>query len=214
MPRETSDASIVAKTRAALWAIPLAAVVWIVIFAWQPANFWILMTAGVGGLGCLALAVRGPFPRREGMRVPDLALALAASAVLYAVFAAGRILAGYVLPFAGAEIGAVYVIRAQAPVWVITLALVLVIGPGEELFWRGLIQWGLVRRLGPLRGWAAATLLYGLVHAAAGNVMLVVAALVAGACWGWMYLRIGRIAPVVASHILWDVTVFLLLPLR
>ncbi len=200
--------------RAALGAIPLAAAVWVVIFAWQPLNFWVLMTAGVGGLGLLALAVRGPFPVREGVRASDLVLGLAASAVLYAVFAVGRVVAGYVLPFAGAQIGTVYVIRTQAPVWAIAAALALVIGPGEELFWRGLVQWGLVRSLGPLRGWAGATLLYGLVHMAAGNFMLVLAALVAGAFWGWMYLRTERIAPVVVSHILWDVTVFLLLPLR
>lgn len=233
LPQAMSDGPIVAKTdmagvagtttqtervagavRAALWAIPLAAAVWVVIFAWQPLNFWILMTAGVGGLGLLALVVRGLFPAREGAPAADLALGLAASGVLYAVFAVGRVVAGYVLPFAGAQIGAVYGIRTQAPVWVIAPALVLVIGPGEELFWRGLVQWGLVHRLGPLRGWAGATLLYGLVHVAAGNFMLVVAALIAGGFWGGMYLRTGRIAPVVVSHILWDVTVFLLLPLR
>jgi len=200
--------------RAALGAIPLGAAVWVVIFAWQPANFWVLMTAGVGGLGALALGIRGPFPLRERARPEDLGTGIAASVFLYAVFAVGRAVAGQLLPFAASQISAVYVIRTQAPVWAIASALVGVIGPGEELFWRGLVQWGLVRRLGPGRGWIGATLLYGLVHAAAGNVMLVTAALVAGAFWGWMYLRIGRIAPVAVSHVLWDVFVFLVLPLR
>lgn len=199
--------------RTALGAIPLAAAVWVAIFAWRPANFWVLMTAGAGGLGALALAVRGPFPLREGARPRDLALGAGLALLLYAVFALGRAAAGQVLPSAVAQISAVYGIRTQAPWWAIAPALVLVIGPGEELFWRGLVQWGLVRRLGPARGWAGATLLYGLVHVAAGNAMLVAAALVAGAFWGWVYLRTGRIAPVVVSHVLWDVTVFLLLPL-
>ncbi|HYM90444.1 MAG TPA: CPBP family intramembrane glutamic endopeptidase, partial [bacterium] len=87
-----------------------------------------------------------------------------------------------------------------------------VIGPGEELFWRGLVQWGLGRRLGPGWGWAMATTLYGGAHLAAANPMLVVAALVAGGFWGLLYLRTGRIAPLVVSHILWDLTVFLILP--
>lgn len=199
---------------AALAAIPLAALVWIVIFAWQPANFWILMTAGVGLLGVLAILIRGPFPLREGARGTDLALGLVAAGILYAIFAVGRAVAGRVVPFAGSQVGAVYVIRTQAPVWAIALALVLVIGPGEEVFWRGLVQWALVRRLGAGWGWAAATVLYGLVHVAAGNAMLVLAALAAGAFWGAMYLWTGRIAPVVVSHVLWDVTVFLLLPFR
>jgi CAAX protease family protein len=200
--------------RAALAAIPVACAVWAVIFAWQPLNFWVLMTAGVGGLGALAVGIRGPFPLREGARGSDVVLGAAASVLLYAVFAAGRVVAGSLLPFAGSQIGAVYTIRTQAPLWAISLALVLVIGPGEELFWRGLVQWGLIQRLGPGRGWAAAALCYGLVHAAAANAMLVIAATVAGAFWGWLYLRTGRIAPVVVSHVLWDVAVFLLFPLR
>ncbi|HEV3029269.1 MAG TPA: type II CAAX endopeptidase family protein [Planctomycetota bacterium] len=199
---------------AAFAAIPLAALVWIVIFAWQPANFWILMTAGVGCLGILAILIRGPFPVREGMRGADLALGFASAVLLYAIFAVGRTVAGWVLPFAGGQVSAVYAIRTQAPVWAIAVALVLVIGPGEEVFWRGLVQGALIRRLGAGWGWAAATLIYGLVHVAAGNAMLVLAALVAGAFWGAMYLWAGRIAPVVVSHVLWDVTVFLLLPFR
>ncbi len=184
------------------------------IFAWQPANFWVLMTAGVGALGALALALRGNFPRREGAGPADVALGAGLALLLYAAFAAGSAASGLVLPGAAAQIAAVYGIRAQAPAWAIGLALVCVIGPGEELFWRGLVQWGLVRRMGAARGWAAATLLYGLVHVAAGNAMLILAALAAGAFWGWAYLRVGRIAPVVVSHVLWDITVFLLLPLR
>lgn len=195
-------------------AIPLAVAVWVVIFAWQPLNFWVLMTVGVGGLGALAVGIRGPLPLKEGARWHDLLLGAAASAFLYALFAAGRVVAGHVLPFAASQIGAVYAIRAQAPLWAIALALVLVIAPGEELFWRGLVQWGLIQRLGARRGWIGAALLYGLVHVAAANTILVIAATVAGAFWGWLYLRLGRIVPVAVSHILWDLAVFLLFPLR
>jgi uncharacterized protein len=171
------------------------------------------MAGGTGGLGALALAIRGPFPLREGVRPIDFAAGVAASVVLYGVFAAGRVLARQLVPFAGAQIGAVYLLRTQAPAWVIGVLLILVIGPGEELFWRGLVQWGLVGRWGESRGWAAATLIYGLVHLASANILLVGAALVAGAFWGALYLRIGRIAPVIVSHIVWDLAVFLVFPL-
>lgn len=202
------------SVRAALMAIPAAAAVWVVIFAWRPLNFWVLMTAGTGALGLLAIRIRGPFPLGEGGRWSDVVLGAAATVFLYAAFAVGRVVAGQVLPFAASQVAAVYTIRAQAPVWVITLVLVLVIGPGEELFWRGLVQWGLVQRLGPDRGWAAAALLYALAHAAAANVMLVIAALVAGAFWGRLYLRVGRIVPVAVSHVLWDLAVFVLFPFQ
>lgn len=187
---------------------------WAVIFAWQPANFWALMTVGVGGLGALAVRIRGRFPLREGARWSDLLIGAAAGIFLYAVFAVGRALADRVLPFAASQVSAVYALRMQAPAWVIAPVLALVIGPGEELFWRGLVQWGLVQRLGVGRGWGAAAILYGLVHLVAANAMLVIAATVAGAFWGALYIRIGRIAPVVVSHILWDLTVFLIFPFQ
>ena len=199
---------------AVAWAIPVAVGVWIVIFAWRPANFWLLMAAGVGGLGIAALRIRGPFPFEEGIRAGDLGIGLASAAVLYGVFAIGRVIVSRLVPAAPAQISSVYGLRAQAPAWVIAVLLILAIGPGEELFWRGVVQWGLVRRLGPALGWGVATAIYGGVHLAAGNPMLVVAALVAGGFWGLLYLRLGRIAPLVVSHILWDVVVFLALPFR
>ncbi len=197
-----------------IWAIVLAIAVWAVIFAWRPANFWLLMGAGAGGLGLLALRIRGPFPREEGVYPRDLALGLAAAGVLYAVFALGRIVVGRLVPVASAQIGSVYVLRSQAPWWLIAVLLICVIAPGEELFWRGLVQWGLVRRLGPALGWAVATGIYGGVHIAAANPMLIVAALAAGGFWGLLYLRIGRLAPLVVSHIVWDLAVFLVLPFQ
>jgi membrane protease YdiL (CAAX protease family) len=199
---------------AALRALPAAASVWVVVFLWRPANFWVLMTLGVGALAWWALRVRGPFVLEEGIRPGDALLGVASSAALYAVFVLGRSAALAVFPPAASQIGAVYALGAHGPAWAVAPALALVIGPGEEVFWRGLVQWGLVHRLGPLRGWAAATLVYGLVHLAAGNALLVVAALAAGAFWGGLYLWCGRLAPVVVSHVLWDLTVFLLLPLR
>jgi CAAX protease family protein len=197
-----------------IWAILLATAVWVVIFAWRPANFWLLMGAGVGALGLLALRIRGPFPLEEGMYPRDLAIGVAAAAVLYAVFALGRLAVARLVPVASAQIGSVYVLGSQAPWWLIAVLLVSVIAPGEELFWRGLVQWGLVRRLGPGLGWALATAVYGGVHIVAANPMLIVAALAAGGFWGLLYLRIGRLAPLVVSHIVWDLTVFLVLPFQ
>lgn len=195
-------------------AILVATAVWVVVFAWRPANFWLLMGAGVGGLGLLALWIRGPFPRKEGLYLSDLGTGVATAAALYAVFAVGRIVVSRLVPVAPAQIGSVYVLRAQAPWWVIAPLLICVIGPGEELFWRGLVQWGLVRRLGSGLGWAVATGIYGGVHILAANPMLVVAALAAGAFWGLLYLRVGRIAPLVVSHIVWDLTVLLVFPFQ
>jgi uncharacterized protein len=196
------------------WAVPLALAVWIVAFAWRPANFWLIMTAGVGGLASCALWVRGPFPREEGARWIDILTGAAAAAALYTAFALGRAIIGPLIPAAPSQIGKVYALGAQAPAWAVAFLLVAVIAPGEELFWRGLVEWGFAQRWGPGPGWAAATALYGAAHVAAANVLLVVAALVAGGFWGLLYLRIGRITPIVICHVLWDLAVFVFAPLH
>lgn len=192
-------------TLAAVLALSL--VVFWVIFAWQPVNFWLLMAAGTALLATLSLVLRGDFVLREGVRSGDLALGLVSAAVLYGVFYAGRL----VVP--RSQVGAVYDIRAHAPSAVIAPLLLLVIGPGEEIFWRGLVQHSLA---GFLPGWPAvvvAALIYAAIHLVARNPTLVLAALVGGLFWGGLYLVTGRIFPVIVSHAVWDFVVLLALPL-
>ncbi|MBU2468200.1 MAG: CPBP family intramembrane metalloprotease, partial [Proteobacteria bacterium] len=65
----------------------------------------------------------------------------------------------------------------------------------------------------PLKGWLAATGIYTLVHLPSLNFMLMGAAAVAGAFWGLLYWRMGRIPPVIISHALWTTAAFVLLPI-
>lgn len=189
-------------------ALILALAVFWVVFAWQPANFWLLMATGTGLLGALALALRGDFVFGAGVRAGDLVLGLVSAAVLYGVFYAGRRLVPR------RQVGAVYDIRAHAPAGLIAVLLLLVIGPGEEIFWRGLVQHAIAAQL---PGWPAvllAALIYAAVHLVGRNPTLVLAAFVGGLFWGAIYLHTGRIFPVIVSHALWDVSVLLLFPLK
>lgn len=95
-----------------------------------------------------------------------------------------------------------------------TLLILLLIGPGEEFFWRGFIQRRWQNRFGPLAGWVLASALYSLVHLGSGNVMLVLAALVCGLFWGGLYLRCRSLLSVAVSHALWDILIFVLFPLE
>jgi uncharacterized protein len=52
----------------------------------------------------------------------------------------------------------------------VVLLLALLIGPGEELFWRGFLQRRWQIRFGPVRGFLLTAGLYTLVHAATGIV--------------------------------------------
>ena len=188
--------------------------VWIVVFVWTPLNFWYVMALGTGGLALAGtLAAPGAMRQRLRFRASDVAIGVVSAAVLYAVFVMGRELTTRLLPFASDQIGAVYDNKALLAPARIGLLIGLVIGPGEELFWRGFLQRELEARLGGWRGYVLATGLYAAVHVFTGNGMLVVAALTAGLLWGGMFLRFGRLWPGIISHVAWDLTVFLLIPL-
>jgi membrane protease YdiL (CAAX protease family) len=89
-----------------------------------------------------------------------------------------------------------------------------VTSPGEEFFWRGYVQRRAAERWGGGAGVAVGASLYGAVHLASGNVMLVMAALVAGLFWCGRYRWRGNLTACIVSHALWTVGVFLLFPIR
>jgi len=133
-----------------------------------------------------------------------VALGLGSAAVLYGIFQAGDRLARRILPGGGREIGDIYALRSLGPAGEIGLRLASVIGPAEELFWRGYLQ----RRI----GWLPASAAYGGAHLVTGNVTLIGAAAVAGMYWG-LLRAIGMSMPaLITSHIAWDVWIFLLAP--
>src|SRR6202140_2519569 len=129
----------------------LAAVVWTAAFRGPRSQFWLRMTLGVGGLGAYALAAE-PALRHERPRLRDLFKGLGSAAGLYAIFQVGDRMARRIMPAGDREIAAIYQLRKAAPPEAIAAVLALVIGPGEELFWRGLVQPGLMRRFGRLPG--------------------------------------------------------------
>lgn len=199
----------------ALWGLLAAAAgIWCIVFLWTPFNFWAVMALGTGGLaGAGILAAPGPYRGLLRMKGTDLLWGLGSAVALYGVFWAGREITTRLLPFAGGQIAAVYLNKQLLGPAGIAGLIGLVIGPAEELFWRGFVQREMAARYGPVPGWLLAVAAYAGVHATTGNVMLVVAAGAAGLVWGLLYLRTGRLWPGILSHVLWDLTVFLLLPL-
>jgi uncharacterized protein len=198
----------------ALWSLPLAVALWTITFLWQPANFWLLLGGSVGILLLLTFAVRGPFLFRERLHPSDLLVGLMSAAALWLVFWLGNQLVTVLLPFAPHQVSSVYDLRAAADVRVIGLLLALIIGPGEEIYWRGLVQWGFAGRYGPRAGWLLGTLAYAGTHVVSLNLMVVIAAAVAGVVWGWLYMRLGRLWPGLISHVLWDLAIFLVFPIH
>ena len=139
-------------------------------------------------------------------------LGIASAAFLYLVFFAGNYVSRQLFNFADTGIQDVYDFKGSATAFRIGLLMLLVIGPGEELFWRGFLQRHYESRIGRAWGFVAATLVYTGVHVLTGNPMLIVAALFAGIFWGWMFMRYRSMVMNSVSHIFWDIAVFIVIP--
>jgi uncharacterized protein len=174
-------------------------------------RFWHRMTATGLALGSVALA-SDPELRRTRIRPRDVALGLVSAAGLYGIFRVGDRVARQVMPRGAEEIGEVYDLRALETRAEIALRLAAVIGPAEELFWRGFVQRGLSRRLGRWRGAGAAAAVYGGAHAVTGNATLLGAAATAGAYWSALAAAGMPMGALVVSHVAWDVWIFLVQP--
>jgi membrane protease YdiL (CAAX protease family) len=174
-------------------------------------RFWRRMTRTGLALGGLAL-VADPTLRRTRFRPRDVALGLGGAAGLFGVFQAGDRLARAVLPKGGEQIDAIYALRGLAPGAELAARLALVIGPAEELFWRGLVQRGFESTSGTWPGAALAAGAYGGAHVVTGNLTLVAAATAAGAYWSALAAAGLPMAALIVSHVAWDVWIFLVAP--
>lgn len=196
-----------------LWSVLAAAVLWILIFVIKPLNFWLDMSLAIILLSVIGIYFnRGKFDFGR-LSLRHLIIGIGSAVLLYFIFYFGNIITGYILPFKNIQVLSVYSNKAGVDVRLIGILLLLIIGPGEELYWRGFVQRKLSLKFGSLKGYLFAAALYAGVHVLTGNFMLVVAALVCGLFWGFIYKNEKSLWPVVISHAIWDVTVFLLFPL-
>ena len=174
-------------------------------------RFWQRMTLTGLGLGSLALATSAP-ARRAGIRWWHVPLGLLSAGVLYVTFQLGDRFARRFVPGGDREIRDIYALRTLRPKDEIAARLAVVVGPAEELFWRGMVQSALMRRFGRWPGAALATVAYGGVHVVTGNVTLIGAAGVAGAHWSILYAAGAPLGALIVSHVAWDVWIFLVQP--
>ncbi len=174
-------------------------------------RFWQRMTATGLGLGAYAL-IASPEARRVRIGSREVALGLASAATLFATFQVGDRFARRYVPGGEAQIREIYELRTLRPRAEIAGRLVTIIGPAEELFWRGLVQVTFMRLLGRWRGAAAGAAAYAGVHVVTGNFTLFGAAGVAGAHWATLYALGMPMGALIVSHAAWDAWIFLLQP--
>jgi membrane protease YdiL (CAAX protease family) len=174
-------------------------------------RFWQRMTWTGLTLGSLSL-IGEPKLRRAGFGLREAAVGLGSAGVLYVIFQVGDRLTRLILPKGAAEIGAIYGLEKLRPRRELAARLAFIIGPAEELFWRGLVQARLIRQFGPLPGYVLGTAAYGGAHFVTGNFTLIGAATIAGAFWGGLAALGVPLEALIISHSFWDVFIFLIAP--
>lgn len=193
--------------------IILAVVLWFVTFFLPWGSFWIKISLSAALLAFISRHIQDDDREPYGFDLKALLIGLASAAVLYFIFWAGKAVSTALLPFAQQQIGSIYGKGAGTSRWSIVLLLFFITGPCEEIYWRGYLQRRLMKRLGGWQGWLLATAVYAGVHLWSFNFMLIGAAAVAGAFWGALYWRLGRLAPVIVSHSIWSMVIFAVFPI-
>ena len=199
--------------------IVIACIFWLEMFVLKTFNFWLEMTIAASLLAAIGVYINHKNGEAINYRLyyfepKYILIGIISAALLYLVFYTGDIVSKLILPFADKQVVGVYDNKSLLDPKIIGLLLLFVIGPSEEIFWRGFVQDTLAEKFGDNKGWVYASLIYGAVHIVAFNFMLFMAALICGLFWGWIFRKYRSVWPGIISHALWDVTIFVLLPVR
>lgn len=181
----------------------VAALAWAALFRFGRANFWSRALVAGPVIGVFAIVAQ-----REKLEdflrptLADVAIGVVAAGVLYGVFWAGDRFLRRWLPALAAQVDGLYGVRASRA---FMTAVLVVVGPCEELFWRGLVQ--------QRAGFVVALAGYAAVHVWERKAVLVLAALVGGAFWGALFSWRGTLVAPIVSHALWDLALVVWWPL-
>lgn len=200
-----------------VFTIVLAAVLWAVMFSPLTApyvNFWWMMTASALTLSILSTCFNRGWWHAVRFGWGEVLAGVGIAVVLWGIFWTGNKVSSWLFDFARPQVDLIYGMKEGESLWLLSLLMLVLIGPAEEIFWRGYVQRTLSARWSPDAGFVVTTLVYALVHAASCNFMLVMAAAVAGVVWGGLYrLFPRRLGAIIVSHAVWDVAVFVWFPI-
>jgi membrane protease YdiL (CAAX protease family) len=204
--------------RSVLLGSTTAAIFWFLMFSpWTKyiLNFWHVMTVASGLLAVYAFLELGN--ERRGLyvfRLQWIVIGIGSAVLLYLIFFVGDKVSSLLFEFAAPQVSGIYGTKAQASSAAVGALLFFWIGPAEEVFWRGFVQHRMQTRYGLWNGYVLTAAVYAGIHIWAFNFMLLMAALICGLFWGWMFLKYKSVWPGLISHAVWDLVIFVLLPIR
>jgi len=195
-----------------IWgAFLLASICWAITFGWAGGNFWVKIGLSVMAVSLYSLLWKKP---RISFQPRSFLIGFLSAVVLYFIFLLGNKLALHILPGAKAQVGGIYALGMGTNKILIFLLLFFITGPGEEIFWHGFLQDRLMAKWGNVAGYLITTSVYAGVHLFSWNLLLILAALVAGAFWGLLYLWKRNLLIQIISHSFWSAVIFAVVPIQ
>lgn len=200
-----------------IFTIILAAVLWSIMFLPVTAphiNFWWAMTASTCTLSILSTIFNPGWWKRVNIDFKNILLGIGIAVALWSIFWIGDKLSQLLFNFARPQVDLIYGMKTGESPLLLTILMLFLIGPAEEIFWRGYVQQKFSERWNQNIGFIVTTAIYALVHVGSCNFMLIMAALVAGLVWGALYRFFPeRFGAIIISHALWDAAVFIWFPI-
>ena len=202
---------------ALILTVLLAFALWFFLFSpWTKGmvNFWIAISLASLVLSIIALSRRKQIISELKINWQSIVAGIFIAAALWGVFWIGDKVSSMMFDFEKSQVASIYSMRDGHSKWLIAMLLLLIMGPAEEIFWRGYLQKTLQTIINPNAGFVTGVVLYALAHLWSFNFMLIMAALVAGLVWGAIYRFFPKSLPaLIISHSLWDVIVFVVFPI-
>lgn len=204
--------------RKILFGIAIAIFLWFIMFSpWtaQKVNFWAVMfIAGILLSSYSFLNDKAILLKKFNLTFQTFTFGLLSAILLYLVFFLGNFFIKILFETSKHQVSSVYTIKSGSSTLLISFLLLFVIGPAEEIFWRGFIQENLhfFTKKASI-SIILTTVIYTLVHIWALNPMLLIAAMICGLFWGYLYHRYQTLSLVIVSHSIWDFLIFIVFPL-
>jgi hypothetical protein len=188
------------------------------LFVWKHYNFWLVVSAGYAFLALISGYINHTIDPAINYRLyyfepKFIIIGIFSAAVLYFIFYAGNIYSKELPEILQSQAKLIFENKVNSDAIIIAVLLFFVIGPGEEIFWRGYVQDTLQLTFGDNTGWLIGSLIYGCIYLVSSNYVLAGAAFFCGLYWGFIYRRYKSLQPCIISHALWDITVFIILPI-
>lgn len=172
--------------------------------------FWYIYTASMACL--LVLAYHLERPQNNFKLSGTLLIGFLSGMLMYMItWAASKVLPAVHPPLQN-QLEDLYILLSPTETWQYSMLILLII-PGEEIFWRGLIEKRLLTHIKTVPAVLLSTLLYSLPLIFSGNLLLVLAGIGGGLLWGIIYAWKRSLSMVIISHLLFDLLLLAAFPL-